>query len=855
MIIRTSGAKYPNSPVRSIKGHITRVSSNQANRLQTVRISSKKEELYNNNIVPISSITLTRNQALLANSLDTYVRTSSSGEFQRIEDLDYNSSTRVLNFDISTSLQIKYISTFINPPDIEIEGLFIISVSMSANMEDFRSLSIKAYGKLDNIDQIQNNLRSGTEILLADEKWVVSSLNYTAMKRTENRSFDVEIDLSLRSLVSAYLQKISWTRSNTPERVIDFNTLANRAGVKSELPSYSIVIPETGVYGEAIDWFNYAKDIAKINGGIVFHRDSIKFVQILGITKPVLRIKGSKVRSAISIDVGETNDDVNEFHQPLSYSGKNFKPKKFDDSNPIRSGEFIGYLPILNKPFGYYRAEITGDIYLSDRSAISYEVYQSRLTVRSFLRRTRNYSRIESGSRLSPSWMDLSKLSDSVSLSFDQSGYVQNYSVRETLDGKPIRDKQYEYGFKVTGQDIKNERDLGYSWGVYEERCTTYEYEPSYGYYVGEVTTGFTTTREQSEDIRKPEGFDLEIGDAGLEKYEYIEIPIKSGKYIELQKSDDFYPTTDNLSQGYFINELGQLVEDPTYIPDWIVMLEEEFNISYKTYQSETDGLTRYSGKEYVKSVENKIYNTLGTTAPWLLNSSHFSQSEKDKIEAQEQYAQTTTEHGAQDEQFRSNLGIGQSVLVQGRPSTGDRLPSLYDEYQEDSEENKPTLLKNIYPKVYVSSNNYDGVSRHTVSIPSGRTLDDVENALKVDWILNNVKANTAKFTIEYNVKIYEGMLIEVEFDGILLSGFVLSYSHNKSKITTNKVTGKITNSRTSETELTLGLVNLSDLENIDTIVRIEKLQRTLRLTRPYYVGTRLRGSERLTASTQTRFN
>ena len=115
MIIRTSGAKYPNSPVRSIKGHITRVSSNQANRLQTVRISSKKEELYNNNIVPISSITLTRNQALLANSLDTYVRTSSSGEFQRIEDLDYNSSTRVLNFDISTSLQIKYISTFINP--------------------------------------------------------------------------------------------------------------------------------------------------------------------------------------------------------------------------------------------------------------------------------------------------------------------------------------------------------------------------------------------------------------------------------------------------------------------------------------------------------------------------------------------------------------------------------------------------------------------------------------------------------------------------------------------------------------------------------------------------------------------
>ena len=83
----------------------------------------------------------------------------------------------------------------------------------------------------------------------------------------------------------------------------------------------------------------------------------------------------------------------------------------------------------------------------------------------------------------------------------------------------------------------------------------------------------------------------------------------------------------------------------------------------------------------------------------------------------------------------------------------------------------------------------------------------------------------------------------------------LLSYSHNKSKITTNKVTGKITNSRTSETELTLGLVNLSDLENIDTIVRIEKLHRTLRLTRPYYVGTRLRGSERLTASTQTRFN
>lgn len=847
--IRSNQAKYPYSPVVSNNGHIIRTINNVSSKLQITKTSIKRIQLYNNNNVPITSLSISKQDKLLMNLSDTYIRTSSSGKFERLDKI-----SDILTFDQSTSVEIKLVSNFQPPEDINIDGLFIVSVSISANLESARSLSINAYGKLDNIDQIQNNLRPGSEILLMGEKWAVTSIDYTVIERTKNRSFDVDIKMSLSSLISSYKQKISWAERN-PVRVIDFNTLANRNGVKSELPQYSIVLPETGIYGEAIDWFSYASDIAKINGGIILYRDSIKFVKILGVTEPSLFIKQSKIRSAIAIASSDSNDDVNRFHQKLEYSGKNFKPSKFDDSNPIRSGEFQGSLPIENTTFGYYNAEITGDIYLTDRRSIRAEIERSRINDKTFLRRTRKYNRVQSGSRIIPIWMNPSKVVDSISLSFDQSGYVQTYSVKETLDGKPIREVIYEYGFVITGQDVKDAKSLINLWQPYEYKVTNYIYDETYGYYVGESTTGWTLVREESENIREPEGFDLEANDPELSKYEFTRIPIKSGKYLELQKSDDFYPTSDDPTQGYFINELGRIQEDPTFVPEWLVMLEEEFNVSYKTYVSEIDGLTRYSGKEYVKVTENKIYNTIKTTAPQFLNASHFSDSEKSKIESEEYYIQTVTEHGAQDEQFRNGLGISSNTIIQGRPSTGDRLPSLYDDYQENSEDDKPTLLKDIYSKIYVSSNGYDGVSLHTVSVNNARTLDDVENALKVDWILNNAKANTAKFTIEYNVKIYEGMLCQVAFDGIFLYGFILSYSHKTSKLTVNKTTGKVTNSRVSETELTLGLVNLDDLKNINSIVTTQKQNRSLSLFRPYYVGTRLRGTDRLTATTVNRFN
>jgi hypothetical protein len=615
-------------------------------------------------------------------------------------------------------------------------------------------------------DQTLAAYRPGSRLTISGIPFAIASVNITHGTVSETGRVSL-FNVECIGQWSQHLtpQPYNQSTSRNPS-VTSLQQIASYGGATLLFPLAPVVVPRRSPVGETYDW------ASTLDGHALYNRSVVYWSNGAGIS---LKRVGWDVPTRWSFGETDILGGVTiNYPQPYLWQSQRNNTIQMGDANlssvvngvPILPDTGVEQLAAYGEPvFRFTNTQLTGDYAVSDAQYIDYTFLTALGQSTSFVPRQRVRLTKVNGDSTLPSWASGSV--KTLSASSDITGFTKTVTISTTIDDQPESESITVYGFSIPSNGVGNSASS--YWGVIEQSSKSYAYG-NYGYLLGYKVSGFKRLRFETPDPTKNNADNA----ANTTKYTYSNVPVSGWGNYSLEPISKYY--YEEPGNGVIIDASGNVISDPTYVPEYFVKSEERQEFGIEVAPNPTQGQPQLTkGREYVYNKRVNIDNPGN-----LQNVSGFiTQAAIAESQKQERYTEYWEEHSSDGAAFDAVLSNSGYDEFAGRPGKAPSLPPLYEAQDTVAEQLELTQpISRLYQAITIRDSDYNGSSVGSVNYSEARTVEDARISAETDWLLKNTtQGMQVTFTLPGAIAIEEGDKIRLSVNGKVYIGYALSVS------------------------------------------------------------------------------